>query len=52
MPAILSEEPPDRFSIYHKPGSFFNTKYGCRKSLGDIRKTGIDRAEILEMIMK
>jgi hypothetical protein len=52
MPAILSEERPDRFPIYHKPGFFFNTKYGCRKSLEDARKAGVKRREIPEMIME
>jgi hypothetical protein len=52
MPAILSEDPPDRFPIYHKAGSFFNTKYGCRKSLGNARKAGVNKGEIHEMIME
>jgi hypothetical protein len=51
-PVILPEEPPDRFPIYHKPGSFFNTKYGRGKSLGNARKAGVKRGEIHEMIMK
>jgi hypothetical protein len=51
-PVILPEEPPDRFPIYHKPGSYFNTKYGRRKSLGDARKAGVNRREISEMIME
>jgi hypothetical protein len=51
-PVILPEEPPDRFPIYHKPGSYFNTKYGCGKSLGNARKAGVNRGEIPEMIME
>jgi len=52
MPAILSEEQPDRLPIYHKAGFFFNTKYGCGESLGDARKAGVDKGEIPEMIME
>jgi len=52
MPAILSEEQPDRLPIYHKAGFFFNTKYACQKSLGDARKAGVNKGEIHEMIME
>jgi hypothetical protein len=49
-PVILPEEPPDRFPIYHKQGSYFNTKYGCGKSLGNARTAGVNRGKIPEMI--
>jgi len=51
-PDILPEEQPDRFLIYHKAGSYFNTKYGCRKSLQNTGKACMNKGEIPEMIME
>jgi hypothetical protein len=52
MPAILSQESLDRFLIYHKPGFFFNTKYGCPEGLKKARQAGENPGKPPEMIME